>query len=252
MQIDSLLNLHRAMGGKCDPCCRLRRSHRNSGLLGLSWGSINTVQPEPVKTPVENMIVQQDIKPGNELWTVYLGSVKDKQDPDKGESFFTFGAIDQAPIEASGQEVHYVPIDNSQGFWAFDSPTATVNGQTISLQGDTAIADTGTTLVMASSDLCQAIYSQIQGAVLDEQQGGWIFPADIPIDELPQVTVAVGDKQFNIEKEHLAFAPVDESGNMTYGGIQPRGNLPFSIFGDTFLLGVYAVSPLISIDVRVS
>lgn len=198
------------------------------------------------------MIAQKDIKPGNELWTVYLGSVKDAQDPDKGESFFTFGAIDQAPIEASGQEVHYVPIDNSQGFWTFNSPAATVNGQTIPLRGNTAIADTGTTLIMASDDLCQAIYGQIQGAVLDEQQGGWIFPADIPIDQLPQVSVAVGGKHFNIEKEHLAFAPVDGSGSMTYGGIQPRGNLPFDIFGDTFLLGVYAVSSLTSIDVLVS
>lgn len=197
------------------------------------------------------MIAQDDIKPGNELWTCYLGSVKDAQDPDKGESFFTFGAIDQAPIEASGQEVHYVPIDNSQGFWTFDSPTASVNGQTISLQGNTAIADTGTTLIMASDELCQAIYGQIQGAVLDDQQGGWIFPANIPIDELPQVSVAVGGKLFNVEKEHLAFAPVDESGSMTYGGIQPRGDLPFDIFGDTFLLGVYAVSSLFCIGLLV-
>ena len=205
--------------------------------------------PGPVKTPVENMIAQNDIKPGNELWTCYLGSVKDAQDPDKGESFFTFGAIDQAPIEASGQGIHYVTIDNSKGFWKFDSPTATVNGQTIPLQGNTAIADTGTTLIMASDDLCQAIYGQIQGAVLDEQQGGWIFPADIPIDQLPQVRVAVGDKLFNVEKEHLAFAPVDDSGSMTYGGIQPRGNLGFDIFGDTFLLGVYAVSSPFSFSV---
>ncbi len=187
------------------------------------------------------MIAQDDIKPGNELWTCYLGSVKDAQDPDKGESFYTFGAIDQALIDASGEKVHYVPIDNRKGFWMFDSPTATVNGQTIALEGNTAIADTGTTLIMASDNLCQAIYGQIQGAVLDDQQGGWVFPADIPVDDLPQVSVAVGEKLINIEKEHLAFAPVDGSGSMTYGGIQPRGNLDFDIFGDTFLLGVYAV-----------
>ena len=29
------------------------------GLLGLAWGSINTVVPTPVQTPVENMITQQ-------------------------------------------------------------------------------------------------------------------------------------------------------------------------------------------------
>ena len=31
------------------------------GLLGLAWGSINTVQPTPVQTPVENMITQDDM-----------------------------------------------------------------------------------------------------------------------------------------------------------------------------------------------
>lgn len=31
------------------------------GLLGLAWGSINTVQPNPVETPVENMISQDDM-----------------------------------------------------------------------------------------------------------------------------------------------------------------------------------------------
>ena len=195
------------------------------------------------------MIAQKDIPQNQELFTCYLGSVKDAMDPDKGQSFYTFGSIDQSVV--SGQEIHYTPIDNSQGFWTFDSPTATVNGQTIQLQGNTATADTGTTLIMASDDLCQAIYGQIQGAVLDDQQGGWIFPANIPIDELPQVSVAVGGKLFNVEKEHLAFAPVDESGSMTYGGIQPRGDLPFDIFGDTFLLGVYAVSPLLGIALLV-
>lgn len=31
-------------------------SSSGDGLLGLAWGSINTVQPTPVQTPVENMI----------------------------------------------------------------------------------------------------------------------------------------------------------------------------------------------------
>lgn len=44
-----------------------------SGLCGLAWGSINTVQPEPVKTVVDNMIEQGDIS--KKLFTCYLGSV---------------------------------------------------------------------------------------------------------------------------------------------------------------------------------
>ena len=32
------------------------------GLLGLAFGTLNGVKPKPVKTPVENMVVQGDIK----------------------------------------------------------------------------------------------------------------------------------------------------------------------------------------------
>jgi Eukaryotic aspartyl protease len=214
-----------------------------SGLLGLSFSSLNTVQPDPVPTPIENMVAQKDIQTNQELFTCYLGSVKDVADPDKGESFYTFGAIDNAVVEASGQSIHYTPVDDSQGFWMFGSTSATVNGETISLQGNKAIADTGTTLIMASQQLCEAIYNQIEGAQLSNEAGGYIFPASVPTDQLPSVTVDVGGKQFAIEKEHLAFAPADDAGKMVFGGIQSRGDMTFDILGDAFLMGIYGVSP---------
>lgn len=67
----------------------------SSGLLGLAFGQLNTVQPTAVKTPVENMVAQSDIPADMELFTAYLGSWRDAADPDKGESFYTFGYIDQ-------------------------------------------------------------------------------------------------------------------------------------------------------------
>ena len=49
----------------------------SDGLLGLAFGSINTVTPTAVKTPVENMIAQNDIPQNAELFTCYLSSTKD-------------------------------------------------------------------------------------------------------------------------------------------------------------------------------
>jgi hypothetical protein len=37
------------------------RSGGSDGLLGLAWPSLNTVNPEPQATPVENMIEQNII-----------------------------------------------------------------------------------------------------------------------------------------------------------------------------------------------
>ena len=71
----------------------------SSGLLGLAFGQLNTVKPTAVKTPVENMIAQKDIPSNMELFTAYLGSWRDATEPDKGQSFYTFGYIDQVSDE---------------------------------------------------------------------------------------------------------------------------------------------------------
>ena len=209
----------------------------SDGLLGLAFGSINTVTPKPVQTPVENMISQNDIPKKSELFTASLGSVKDINDPDKGESFYTFGYIDQDAL--GGQTPYYTPIDNSQGFWMFDSTSAVVAGKTLARSGNTAIADTGTTLALVDDATCKAIYDAIPGGKYDSTQQGYIYPTDTPISKLPIVSFAVGGKQFPLQKEDLGFA--DAGNGMTYGGVQSRGSLTFDILGDLFLKSIYAV-----------
>lgn len=142
------------------------------GLLGLGFGKINTVKPKAVKTPVESMIEQEDIGEGEELFTCYLGSWRDKDEEDHGESFYTFGYIDEDVVARCKSEIHYVPIDSSKGFWQFKSESATVNDQVIERSGNTAIADTGTTLALVSDDLCKAIYAAIPGATFNAKQQG--------------------------------------------------------------------------------
>jgi hypothetical protein len=206
------------------------------GLLGLAWPSINTVQPDSVNTPVANLIAQNLIPQNAQLFTAHLGSSKEAND----QSWYTFGYIDQPTVSASGQQIQYTPVDNSQGFWQFDSASATVNGQTIDRSGNTAIADTGTTLALVDDQTVQAIYNAIPGSKYDSTQQGYVFPSDTTADQLPTVTFAVGNTQFAVHKDALSFAEA-ESGYV-YGGIQSRGDMTFDILGDTFLKGVYAVS----------
>jgi len=218
-------------------------SGAGDGLLGLAFGSINTVQPKAVKTPVENMITQSDIPKSASLFTAKLGSWRDTNEPDKGDSFYTFGFIDQDTVKASGEDIYYTPVDNSQGFWMFNSTSATVNGKSITRSGNKAIADTGTTLALVDDSTCQAIYDAIPGAQYDDESQGWIYPSDTSADKLPVVSFAVGDKQFVVQKEDLGFA--EAKSGYVYGGIQSRGSMTMDILGDTFLKAVYAVSDLI-------
>jgi hypothetical protein len=214
-----------------------------SGLLGLAWGSINTVKPKPVATVVANMISQQDIPASAELFTAHLGSWRDTGDNSaEGQSFYTFGYIDQAVLKAANAQPYYTPVDNSEGFWQFDSQKYSINGKSFTRNGNTAMADTGTTLALVEDSVCSAIYKAIPGAKYDPSNQGYIFPTSTTADHLPDVAFAVGDKLFSVQKEDLAFA--DAGNGFVYGGIQSRGSNPFDILGDTFLKSVYAVSSI--------
>lgn len=167
------------------------------------------MRPKPVPTPVESMIAQSDIAQDQELFTCYLGSWRDTEDIDKGESFYTFGYIDEHVLARCGAtQPYYVPVDSSGGFWQFSSPSACINGSTIVRSDDTAIADTGTSLALVSDTLCRAIYAAIPGATYDWTSQGWIFPIGVPAEQLPTISFAVGTKQFVVQKEDLGFASV--------------------------------------------
>ncbi|KAI0971564.1 eukaryotic aspartyl protease [Xylaria arbuscula] len=215
----------------------------SDGLLGLAFSSINTVQDgngkaDPQATPVENMVKQGDIPKESALFTSALYSSRD--DGVTSKSFYTFGYIDQDLVKKSGEEIHWTEVDKSDGFWSISSESVSINGESIPTSSNTAIADTGTTLALMSDDVVDALYATIPGATYDWSNQGYIFPNDVTVDDLPDFKVAIGDKEFLIQKEDLAFAPTDD-GKGWYGGVQSRGSLPFNIYGDTFLKSVYAI-----------
>lgn len=210
------------------------------GVLGLAFGSIDTVDSEPVNTPVENMISQSDIPKLAKLFTAKLGSWSGIDESDEDQPFFTFGHIDQDTVRAAGAEIYYTSIDNSQGLWMFDSASATVNGKLLTRLGNKAIADTGTALTLVDDATCQAVYDAIEGAVYDDESQGWIYPSNTVVDKLPVVSFAVGDQQFVLQKEDLGFT--EAKSGYIYGGIQSRGSMTMDVLGVTFLKAIYAVS----------
>ncbi|KAH9939961.1 acid protease [Amylocystis lapponica] len=196
----------------------------NDGLLGLAWPAINTVQPQPVATPVENMITKSLINPP--VFTVKLGHGTET-------SFYSFGFIDTT---VTSNPIAYTPVDNSQGFWQVSSTSYSLNGQQTERSGNTAILDTGTTLCLVDDDVLESIYNKIEGAKYNSQQGGWVYPSSATI---PEVSFAIGDTSYTVNAVDFAFG--DAGDGYTFGGIQSRGNLDFDIFGDVFLKSVYVV-----------
>lgn len=207
------------------------------GLLGLAFGLINHVSPVPVATAPENLAAQGIVPTAKQIFTTYLSSYRDAKDRDN-KSFYTFGFVDKTALR--GQKIHYADIDNSQGLWQFQSATASVGDRQVLLFDNTAVADTGSSLALIDDSICGVIYDAIPGSRYDSSVQGYVFPTNTTLDQLPVVKFAVGDQEFAIQKEDLAYADVGQG--FTYGGIQSRGDLSFDVLGDTFLKSVYSVS----------
>ena len=208
-------------------------SGAGDGLLGLASDTINMVQPKPVPTPVDNMISQTDIPANAELFPAYLTNYHDNDHP-----FYTFGYKDAATLARCGLlDFQWTPLVKTSGFWQFNSTFACINNTVIARSGNTAIADTGTTLALVDDAVAKKIYAAIPGAYYDYNNQGYVFPTKTPASNLPYVGFAVGYNLFVINKENLFFA--ETKPGITYGGIQSRGSLSFDILGDTWLKSTY-------------
>ncbi|KAJ6256488.1 Penicillopepsin [Drechslerella dactyloides] len=181
------------------------------GLVGLAFSSINQVSPRPQKTFLENVMSQLDEK-------VLTADLKHQE-----TGTYEFGNIDKSKYTG---EITYTDVDNSQGFWEFDAGN-----------GATAIADTGTTLLLMSNSIVKKYYSKVKGAKLDNTQGGYTFPCNTKLNDL---TVTVGDGQATIPGKYLNYAPVSEGSSTCFGGLQGYdGNM--YIYGDIFLKAFYSI-----------
>lgn len=198
----------------------------NDGLLGLAFSTINTVQPQQqttffdtVKSTLAKKLFTVDLKAGEP------GS-------------YDFGYIDSSKYTGS---IAYVPVDDSQGFWGFTAGAYSVgSGNSTASSGNigSAIADTGTTLLYLPSSVTSAYYKKVSGAKLDNQQGGYVFPCS---SSTPDFNVVIGSKTLTVPGKYINYAPVDQTGQQCFGGIQPNTGIGFTIFGDIFLKAMFVV-----------
>ncbi|KAG8740234.1 hypothetical protein FRC10_004574 [Ceratobasidium sp. 414] len=226
---------------------------KSDGLLGLAFPRLNTVKPHRQKSPMQNMIEQGLVK--DPIFTVKL----DKHD---SRGFYTFGYIDET---VHSSKLFWQPLVQDSDWWEVDSrktpavPSAYIKiGSDIYDRGwdNTAIIDTGTTLILLDDATVETLYSRVPGARLDQSQGallypplvinpptlssgcagGYIFPANA---QLPSLAFCVGYWLFTVPSGDLAFS--DAGNGMSYGAVQSRGQNPQDILGDVFLKHVYVV-----------
>ncbi|KAI1404991.1 acid protease [Hypoxylon fuscum] len=187
----------------------------NNGLLGLAFSTINTVQPQQQKTFFDNVMSSL----AQPLFTADLRA--------QAAGAYEFGNVDTSKFTGA---MTWVPVNTTQGFWQFTSEQFAVNGgqaQT-STAGAQAIADTGTTLLLADPAVAQAYYAQVDGAVDDQQQGGFTFPCN---SQLPDLQLDVGGTMATVKGTDINFAQVDAQ--TCFGGLQAT-TAGIQVYGDIF------------------
>ena len=100
--------------------------------------------------------------------------------------------------------MNQVAVDTTNGFWQFQSTSFAVGNGTAqaNTQSGTAIADTGTSLLVVDPQVVEAYYDQVTGAVDSEEEGGVVFPCS---STLPDLQVATGDSMATIPADLMIF-----------------------------------------------
>ncbi|KAI0127146.1 aspergillopepsin-F [Xylariales sp. AK1849] len=190
---------------------------QNNGLLGLAFSKLNTVQPAAQKTFFDNVMPSL----AEPLFTADLRA--------NASGAYEFGRVDNTKFTGA---MAWTPVNTTQGFWQFTSEKFSVNGGKVqtSTAGAQAIADTGTTLILADPAITKAYYAQVPGAVNDATAGGFTFPCN---STLPDMALDVGGNMATVKGTDINFAAVDANNQTCFGGLQ-ASPASMAIYGDIF------------------
>lgn len=150
----------------------------SNGLVGLAFSKLNTIRPQQQKTFFANVV--------NDLaQPVFTANLKHGV-----AGAYEFGNVDSTQFSGS---LTQVPVITSSGFWEFTSTQIAVgssSAQTVTGGSGTAIADTGTSLLIVDDAVVTAYYNQVAGAQNSASAGGVVFPCT---STLPSLSLAIGD-----------------------------------------------------------
>jgi len=203
----------------------------SNGLVGLAFSKLNTIRPQQQKTFFDNVV-------GDLVQPIFAANLKHGV-----AGGYEFGNIDTTQFQG---ELTTVPVDSSQGFWEFSSTKVAVgNGQVQKVPdaSGSAIADTGTSLMIVDPAVVQMYWSQVNGAQNNDATGGIVFPCD---SKLPDFQVAVGDTYMaTIPGTLMNFARAGTDQNtgtpFCFGGLQSNGGSGLQIYGDVFFKSQFVV-----------
>jgi hypothetical protein len=198
------------------------------GILGLAFQSIAQDGALPV---VPHLFKQGLIS--KEMFGVYLGN------DTSGE--ITLGDVDQSRFTG---EIQYVKLSAEEWF-LFNLDSVSAGGKSLPKGWSmSAIADTGTSLLVMPSSAFQAFIKDVPQAKYNSQAG--LYTVDCgAVDSLIDLEFGIGGNQFTLSANDYIVRLADGPGNTLCAvGIMSMNSSPFGpqfILGDVFLRKFYSV-----------
>ncbi|PNP54042.1 hypothetical protein THARTR1_05249 [Trichoderma harzianum] len=195
----------------------------SSGILGAAASTGNTVRPTKQKTYLDN-IKDQLVKP---LFTANLKKGKPGN--------YNFGYINASEYTGA---IQYAAINPRSPLWEISVGGYRVGSDDTKYVARVwnAIADTGTTLLLAPSDIVRAYYAQVNGSLLSPNVGMMVFPCTA---KLPDFAFGLGSYRGIVPGPYMNYGKINRT--HCYGGIQDSEGAPFGVLGDIALKAQFAV-----------
>ncbi|MCJ1390058.1 hypothetical protein MMC18_002916 [Xylographa bjoerkii] len=144
-----------------------------------------------------------------------------------------FGTVDTSKFQG---QLTYVETANDQ-LWEVPVDDVLVGGVACKLTGNTAIIDTGTSLLFMPPTQAQQFFAQIPGSIQTDSE-----TFHIPCDTTISIQMVFAKVPFSISPEDYVGSPVAGGGlcECQIFGVQVEGPTQF-LLGDVFLKNVYSV-----------
>ncbi|XP_058859934.1 pepsin A-like [Acipenser ruthenus] len=191
------------------------------GIVGLAYPSIASGKATPL---FDNMMSQHLVS--QDLFSFYLNRI-----PSTGpQAVLTFGGID--PSYYTGA-IQWVPV-TSQSYWQVNVDSVKINGQVVACSSVCeAILDTGTSLMIGSSDAISSIMKMVG---LSLQSNGMYAASCDNLDKMPDVVFTINGLDFPMPS-YAYTMPV--SGGLCKSGFGHTGD--FWILGEVFMREYYSI-----------
>jgi aspergillopepsin I len=210
---------NQAIGAASTVSKSFTNDNKNDGLIGLAQSRLNTIKPKGQLTWFDN--VRPQLRE-----PVFTATLKRRV-----VGTYDFGYIDKSKYKG---EILWAPIKGAKGFWDFETSGFSVGDGPMQPAVVNAIADTGTSLWYMPANIVDTYYASIPGAKFNNQQNAWIYPCS---QNPPDIGIWVGDQKVMVPGINIKYQQISVID--CFGGLQRNTGMPFSIFGDCFMKGLF-------------